>query len=112
MKAALSSRFLKQTEDTTPLKSTVRPACAHRDQLPQEPSAREAFLKYLYCFNLIKNIYLNLEAVEGCPGLLCFGCKGCLRKQTRNSGSFSQLRLVVDTGVAPSFQNQISVRLF
>jgi len=103
--AALSSHFLT-------LKSTVRPACAHRDLLPQEHSAGAAFLKYLYCFILTKNIYLSLEEVEAYPGLLCFGCKGCLQNQPKNSGSFSQLRLAVHTVVAPSFQDQTSMKLF
>ena len=64
MTATLSSHFSKLAEDTTSLKSTVRPACAHRDLLPQEHSAGAAFLKYLYCFILIKNIYLSLEELK------------------------------------------------
>lgn len=34
--AAVSSHFLKVAEDTTSLKSTVRPAYAHRDLLLQK----------------------------------------------------------------------------
>lgn len=60
MTAALSSHFLKQAEDTTSLKSTVSPACAHKDLLHQGHSAGAAFLDYLYCFILTKNRFTPL----------------------------------------------------
>lgn len=67
----------------------MRPACVYRKLLSHEHSAGLAFPKYLYCSILIRNIYLSLEEAEACPGLLCFGCKGCLQNQPRNSGSSS-----------------------
>lgn len=43
---------------------------------PQQHSAGGDFLACLYCFILIKCIYLRLEEAEACPRSLCFSCKG------------------------------------
>lgn len=67
--------LLEAGRETTPEKHNEISLCT---QGPAGALCRNSLLKDLYCFILIKNIYLSLEEVEACPGLLCFGCKDYL----------------------------------